>query len=164
MCGKIRLRWGKGSSSASSPSSETAKPTGTKLRKVPSAETLKLSRVIYSFDIIMHSDLLEQTILERLEFLNAYFVYGDQLVQVSHIEPGLLSPTRILRIHAPNGGLGTEVKKLLLSMNFVEELTSPMFSDGLINIRSKWKLKVHLQRSRRRPLFSPRTSTPPVST
>lgn len=62
----------------------------------------------------------------------------------------------ILRIHGPSGGADTQVKKMLFSMNFEEELISRTCSDGSIGTRFEWR-KRELQ-----PSLKPSLSGLPV--
>lgn len=56
----------------------------------------------------------------------------------------------MLKIHGPSSGMDTLVIQTLSSMNFVEELMLPTFSDGLTVIQSEWILKGRQHRSLRR--------------
>lgn len=51
-------------------------------------------------------------------------------------------PMLTVKIHAPNFGVATQVKNMLLSMNFVELLTSHTCYVSQTNIRSVWKPRV----------------------
>lgn len=56
----------------------------------------------------------------------------------------------MLKIHGPSSGMDTLVIQTLSSMNFVEELMLPTFSDGLTVIQSEWILKGRQSRSAQR--------------
>jgi len=57
-----------------------------------------------------------------------------------------------LRIPGPSFGVATEVRQMLLSMNFEEVSTYPISLDGLTDIQSEWNSKDHL------PVYVPKDS------
>jgi hypothetical protein len=89
--------------------------------------------------------------------------FGVQLAPESPGEHGmkfLPSEARfMLKIHAPNSGVDTEVRSLLFSMNFAEELTLRTCSDGSIVTQSAWKLKAVQS-----PWLEPTGGSPLIST
>lgn len=67
---------------------------------------------------------------------------GVTQVLAKVVRPGMKPVwTLTLRTHEVNGGVGIEIKNVLLSMSFEGALMSPIFCDGLTVIRSLWKLK-----------------------
>lgn len=72
--------------------------------------------------------------------------FGAQLASAKVGKRGKTTPLHFLRIHDPNSGVDTEVKRLLLLMNFGEISTFHIYYDGVIGTLSVWKSKVALSR------------------
>jgi hypothetical protein len=99
--------------------------------------------------------------------LNQYFdqlwYSGVQPEPENQREPGKNLPWTeqlyMLKIHVPNSGVGTAVKRMLSSMNFEERLTSRICYDGSIDIQLVWKLKEDLSHLEPHDTGLPATST-----
>lgn len=151
MFGKSRQEWANLSSLDLDRSAEILQPIG-----IPSDHSQLPGRwgkflVTYSYVITDLSRPLRRTIANRLLSKDPQLYYGAELVLESRCALGV-KPERqhILKILVPSSGVATAIRKMLLSMSFEVQSTFRTFSDGLIVIRSEWRLKVeadHLSQS-----------------
>jgi len=123
-------------------SDATQATTGTKSRILPKEETSNRYPRMFTFGITAR-------LRKSLQHLRSLLLWNEKCLcsgvsQVLVRAEGLGKKpvwTLILRIPAPSGGVATEVKKLLLSMNSEEISGSPIFYDGWTVIQSWWRLR-----------------------
>jgi len=144
---------------------ETQATTGTLLNSTPSKERLISCPPIFLFVITTPSRALARTTVNRL-LLNEYVKSSmGRLALESRAGLG----TKLVWMHSAkilvaNFGVATEIKSMLLSMNFEEESTFPISSGGRIVTRSSWRLKDPLETSKPRTSGLPVISTPEIGT
>jgi len=97
-------------------------------------------RLMYVWLVIVPYDR-SRPILQSLVQLNEKFGASGVLQQQANLD--VLGRKQewvlTLSVQGPSSGMVTQVRKKLLSMNFVEALTSPTCLDGSTGIRSIWK-------------------------
>lgn len=99
-------------------------------------------RLIYLSDVIIKSAELAKTIYDQLQLSEGAKSFGATLVLERLEEPGKKQEWKLsLKTPTLNGGTVTETRNTLLSMNLKEKLHSVTFPDGLIVIRTIWRLK-----------------------
>lgn len=119
------------------------KMTGIPLKRKLNGETLTPSRPMYIFGIILGSKESQKTMSNRLEWSEPVQFFGAQLEQARVIVLGRKPVYKLtLRIRSPSGGMVTDIKNTLSSMNLEESSTSRIYCDGLTSILSRWRLKV----------------------
>jgi hypothetical protein len=110
-------------------------------------ESSRIFPVTFSFDIMETCEEFMQTAFNRLLWSEKFMSSGVLLEQGNLVELGSSAEwTRTLRIHAPNFGVGTQVRDELLLMNFEAVSISPIYLDGSIDILSELKLKAEVRR------------------
>lgn len=116
----------------------------------PNREHWIRSKPIYTFDITAPSAESLKITSALLQSNELWSCIGVQQVLGSQEGLGGRQVHRhILKIQGRNFGMAIEVEQMLFWMNFVEPLTSPMYSDGLTDTLFSWKLKVHHKCCRR---------------
>jgi len=121
---------------------ETLQSIGMRYWLMQRREILEKFPLTYKFAIIGHSEQLLQTITDQLASKKQLMCFMDEPVLEKVGELGRKPVfSLILKIHGANGGTGTKVKKMLLSMNSEELLTFPTYSDGWIGTLSVWNVK-----------------------
>lgn len=104
--------------------------------------------------------VLDSVISNLRLWIDQQSVIGEILAPVKVSVPGKKPVMQLtLKIQGANSGLATEVKPMLLSMNFEEGSTFRTFLDGSIVIHSVWKRK-----GVRNPSVLPESGSPPTST
>lgn len=100
---------------------ETKLPIGDESELLPYKELLMKCHPTYTFVVTTNCEELVSTICDRL-LLNELVKYsGAKLEQASQDVPGMKPGlTRILKIPALSGGAVTQVRFMLLLMNFAE--------------------------------------------
>jgi len=130
-------------------SDEMLRMTGLSLKSRLSQEIWDQSQVIYTYVIIGKfvtnidpSVQLLRTIASRLE-RSRRFMFSGVVLGPENLDVLGTKPASQLTVKTPgqNGGMVTEVNKMLLSMNFGVLSTSRMCSDGWIGIQSVWRSK-----------------------
>lgn len=120
-----------------------SQPIGIQSEKKRKLETLTPSPQMFIYGIIMDSKESLKTMYDRLLWSEPVQYFGAQLEQAKVTAPGKKPVFKLtLRIRLRNGGMDTEIKNMLSSMNFEELSTSRMYLDGSTSILSRWKLKV----------------------
>jgi len=105
-------------------------------------EISELYRPTSMLDTISDSKESLLIMLSRLRCCENVLYSGVLRAQEKAARLGTMpGPVHMVKIHALSGGAVTVVKKILLSMNFVETSISPICSGGLIVTRSRWRLK-----------------------
>jgi len=143
MCGKNEPEWKElNLKLEKSQSRETAKeimmPSGKLLFQETSCKFLPT----VEFCITGLCDKSQQTMLSLLRSLKRCMFSGARLVLESREEPGTkLEKVLIVKIQDRNSGMVTEVKRMLLLMNFEEVLISLTCYDGSIVTPLMWNLK-----------------------
>lgn len=130
------------SSLENSPYAAIQKLTGMPFERLLSRETWNRCHPTYSFVAIINSEELAKTIYDQLQWSVPATCFGAELELVNRVALGKKPVWMlILKTPTPNFGMATKVKILLSSMNFEVRSASHTYSDGLIVIRSLWKLK-----------------------
>lgn len=150
---KRKHGWDRNLNSEQDHSKETAQTIGKTLETVLNKETSKPFRQTFTSVITLPSKELVTIMLDLFQSTGFATSCMVELALENPTGPGMPILEHTLKIHALSGGMGTKVKKWLLSMNFVEELTSPIYYGGLTSILSKWKLKGEAQCCEQRSLF-----------
>lgn len=128
------------SSSEDSPCVETTQPIGMTSGTTHKEDYLKKFRQTCVYNITGHYEPLERITRSLKLWYDNALCSVDPLVLVSPDEPGKkLVYLLILRIHELNSGTATEIKNMLLSMNFEALSTYPTCSDGLIGTLVLWR-------------------------
>lgn len=133
---------------------------GEKLRSLLNKGTWTRFPTMFIFDIMVTSSESEAITPHLYLWLGRCSFIGARLELVNRKNRGKKRDlTHIAKILAPNFGVGTEVRRLLSSTNFVEESMSPTCYGGRIVIRSTWRLKEVPFHFVLRRSGSPQTST-----
>lgn len=111
----------------------TTQQTGNSSTNKHLKELLKKSQLTSAFAITSLSDESTMTLYDLLSAHEELIFSGVQLVLVKPNFASNCFPTLILKIHATSGSTVTQIKKLLLSMNFVETYQFPTCFDGVTN-------------------------------
>lgn len=130
-------------------SKETPKPTGKKCFAALREENLRMYPLTSLYGtkklmvaIIDSSPVSLQILQKQLESRKRLTYFMDEpaleKVDVHGMKPAWVLT---LKIHAQNGGMDTEVKKMLSLMNFEVTLTFPTFYGGSTVTRSVWSAK-----------------------
>lgn len=128
------------SSLETNPFVETRKRTGIKSGCRPLTERFMKSLPTYEFVVILPSEESTRTIACQLRWSGVYQFSGAKLVRVKVEELGKKPVWElIVKTQIPSGGTDTEIRSMLLSMNFEEESIYLMFSGGSIGTRSVWR-------------------------
>lgn len=119
-----------------------------------------ISRVMCTLEVTTVSKELLQTIWNHLQLNEKLLCFGE-LQELESLEELGKKPRfkRIQKILGLNFGMATEVKKMLLSMNSVEELMSHTYSDGSIDIQLLLKSKDPVSFSPQKRFGSPQIWT-----
>lgn len=108
----------------------------------------KKSPVMYVCDVIINSAELAKTTFDQLQLSENAKSSGATLTLGRHEEPGKKQEWKlILKTPTRNGGMATETRNMLLSMNLKEKLHSVTFPDGSIVIQTIWRLKEEPQQT-----------------
>lgn len=122
--------------------SETLQLIGNVLSNLPRVElTMKYLPIYLSVVTTRYAPSLPN--IQSLILSNERVLFfGVKLVQEKVVVPGMKPvSTLIVKIPAQSGGAVTVVKRMLLSMNFAEQLMFHTYLDGSIVIQSEWKPK-----------------------
>jgi len=126
----------------SNPFQDVPPLNGIKSGNLLKEEILMRSPHRYVFKVIELSEQSMQTLRNQLEWSDSALYFGVKLELVSRGVLGMKQEWMlILKIPGPSFGAVTEVKKMLLSMNFEEVSMSRTSYDGWIDIQLLWKLK-----------------------
>jgi len=136
-----------GLSGEQSPSEEMLRPTGSQYGPPPSPEIWQASQRMYALRATGPSSALELIMNQCLLWYECATFTGVPPVQVNLVGRGMKQDwTLTLRIPGPNFGVVIKLKQMLSLMNFEAELTSPICSDGLIDIQYVWKSREEVGR------------------
>lgn len=139
-------------------SKEILKQIGLLSRKMLSKEELTTCPQMSLFAITIPSKELLQIILFQLQWSALAMSIGAGLELERVEKPGMKAVwILILKIQELNGGAATDLKKLLLLMNFEGPLTSHICFDGWTVTQYQWKLKVDRFLSMPKQFTSPPT-------
>lgn len=120
----------------------TPVPIGKRSKRKQSKATLTASRLMFTLDTTELSVPSRRTIVNRLRWNERLWYSGVKLVLENHVELGPKPVMRhLLKIHGLNFGVGTEVKRTVLSMSSEEESTFHICLDGSTGTHATWKLK-----------------------
>jgi len=126
---------------------ETLEPTGNQFGPPPSPEIWSRSPPMYVLQAIGPYNALELILNQYLLWSELAMSTGGKQVLESHEGHGPKPDwTLTLKILEPNSGVVIKVKQMLCLMNFEAVLTSPIYSDGWIDIRYVLKSKEEVGR------------------
>ncbi len=142
-CGKKKPEFKtRSSNSGGSRSKGTPNQTGMQYVLPQPLEILEKYPATYTFVVTTNCVQLAKTIYNQLLWSGDVQFSGGKLRLASQDELGERPVYRVIqRIQTPSSGMVTRVTNMWLSMNLEVELTSLTCSNGLIDIRSSWKLK-----------------------
>lgn len=133
--------WGHGNGDLN-PFDEIPRSIGNPYGVPPSPEILTRSPRVYEWLVIGPFELLGQTSYRLGLLSERYLSSGVERRLVNLGELGMKPEwTLILSVREASSGMVIKVKRILLSTSFEAESIFPMFCDGVIGIRSVWKLK-----------------------
>lgn len=125
-----------------SPFNETPKQIGKQFGPPPSPAIWKPSRHIVEWSIMGAFEELVLTIHEQSEWKENALSIGARLELENLDVPGMRQVWKLtVKIPGPSSGVVTKWRRMLLSMNFVEESISPICFDGWTGTLYEWKSK-----------------------
>lgn len=113
--------------------------TGTESETMLQQDPMKISQVIFLYDIFSTSEESLVTIANLLEWRRTVEFFGDGPVVANLAGRGKKPVYRLLvKTRGQNGGTDTVVNDMLSLMSFEGSLVSTTYSDGSTAIRSRW--------------------------